>query len=160
MRLPGALLLAICLVPAANVYAAKCGINQNTLDQRAVDLAKRHPGGRLDKHHRLVSWRLRGGDVVSVQHAGCMELVTEIRVTFGSGKAPSESAAIAKLLSAVRSRWDGAHADAIARQMSEAAPVRAQVGPGAVELTSSRPDESPYQVRLTPRSVSVSWLDG
>ncbi|PIL46136.1 hypothetical protein CR105_03335 [Massilia eurypsychrophila] len=152
--------LAICFLPAGHAHAEECGINQNTLDQRAVDLAKRHPGGRLDNRHRLVSWRLQGGDVLSVQHAGCMDLVTEIRVTFGSGKAPSESAAIARLLSAVKSRWDGAHADAIARQMSEAALVRTQVGAGAVELTSSRPDESSYKVRLTEQFAAVSWLDG
>jgi hypothetical protein len=58
------------------------------------------------------------GDEVSIQHAACKDLETEIRGTFGSGKAPTESDAIAKLLStavAVNNRCMRARSPFLAR---------------------------------------------
>lgn len=160
MRLPGTLLLALCILPAAHAYADDCGINQKTLDQRAIGLQQRHPGGLLDKPKRLVTWRQKSGDVVSVRHAGCMDLGTEIRVNFGGGKSMPEQAAVGKLISAVRTYWDGPRADELTQQMAGGSLARKEIAPGTVEWTSSAPEASPYRVTITSQSASVSWLDG
>ncbi len=89
-----------------------------------------------------------------------MDLGTEIRVTLGSGKSMPEQAAIEKLLSAVRTYWDGRRADALAQQMAGGSLVRKEIAPGVVELTFIGPKDFPYRVKLTPQLASVSWLDG
>jgi hypothetical protein len=160
MRLPSALLLFVSILPASGAYAVECNINQATLATRQIDLLRRHPGGRLDKQGHLITWRQGDGGFVTVQHAGCMDLVTEIRVVYSSGKAASEQAAIATLIAAVRMYWPSPHADAIVEQMAGASLVRKDTGPGAVEFTSTNPEASPYRLTLSARSASVSWLDG
>jgi hypothetical protein len=160
MRLPSALFFFFGILAASSGHAVECDINQATLTTRQIELLRLHPGGRLDKQRHLITWRRLDGSFVTVQHAGCMDLVTEIRIVYNSGKPQHEQAAIATLIAAVRTYWPVPHADAIAKQMAGASLMRKDTAPGAVEFTSTNPEASPYQLTLTARYAAVSWLDG
>ena len=159
------LLLGALLVPAANPALAAdaddCTFDQAYLAQARAELARRHPGGRVDADG--VSWRLDTGDVVTVGHGGCVDLGTVVRIAFAPGSRRTTEQAIDRLLAATARYWSAEDARHIAATLSQRKFVTRVLDHGAIEYESTRDETSRFAfgfiLSVSADAASVSWTD-